>query len=103
MGWAVMTMASVAKIAMPMLLAGEPVRTLGLWSFHALVMSHRGEILGFPTEQLVWFPSPSVGAQELIASLSGSPRAAQGQYLDITRWSAGFASECLAKASSARP
>jgi hypothetical protein len=53
LGWVVTTMVSVAKIATPVLLAGEPMRTLGLRSFHALVMSPRGEILSFPTEPLV--------------------------------------------------
>ena len=53
LGWAVMTMASVAKIAVSVLLAGESVRTLGLRSFRAPVMSPRGEILGFPVEALV--------------------------------------------------
>ena len=53
LGWAITTMASVTKIAEPVLLAGESVRTLGLWSFHALVMSPKGEILSFPTEPLV--------------------------------------------------
>jgi hypothetical protein len=48
-----MTMASLAKIAVPMLLAGKSMRTLGLQSFYALVMSPRGKILGFPTEPLV--------------------------------------------------
>ena len=71
-GWAVTTMASVAKIAAPVLLAGKSVRTLGLRSFLALVMSPRGEILGFPTEPLVWFLSLSIGARGLAASLSGS-------------------------------
>ena len=52
-GWAVTTMASVAKIVEPMLLAGESMRTLGLWSFHALVMSPRGKILGFLAEPLI--------------------------------------------------
>jgi hypothetical protein len=53
LGWVVMIMASVAKIAAPVLLAGKSVRTLGLWSFCALVMSPRGEIMGFPTKPLV--------------------------------------------------
>jgi hypothetical protein len=49
-----MTMVLVAKIVVPMLLAGKSVRTLGLRSFRALVMSpHRGEILGFLIEPLV--------------------------------------------------
>jgi hypothetical protein len=48
-----MTMASVATIATPVLLAGESVGTPGLWSFRALVMSLRGEILGFLIETLV--------------------------------------------------
>jgi hypothetical protein len=52
LGWDVTTMASMAKIVVPMLLAGESVRTPGLQSFHALVMSLRGEILGPPTEPL---------------------------------------------------
>jgi len=73
-----MAIASVAKIVAPMLLASEFVRTLGLRSFHALVVSPRGEILGFLTKPLVWFPSPSIGAQGLTASLIGSPRVAQG-------------------------
>jgi hypothetical protein len=46
-------MASLAKIAVPMLLAGKSVRTPGLWSFRALIMSRRGEMLGFSTEPLV--------------------------------------------------
>ena len=53
LGWAGTTMASVAKIAAPVLLAGKSVRTLGLRSFHALVMFPRGKILGFPVEPLV--------------------------------------------------
>jgi hypothetical protein len=53
LGWAITTMASVAKIAAPVLLAGESMRTLGLRSFHALVMSPRVEILGFSTDPLV--------------------------------------------------
>ena len=53
LGWAVTMMASVAKIATPMLLMVMSMRTPGLQSFHALVMSPRGEILGFPTEPLV--------------------------------------------------
>jgi hypothetical protein len=46
-------MASVAKIAMVVLLAGESMRTLGLRSFHTSVMSLRGEILGFMAEPLI--------------------------------------------------
>jgi hypothetical protein len=46
-------MASVDKIAAPVLLVGESVRTLGLWSFRAPVMSPIGEILGFPAEPLI--------------------------------------------------
>ena len=53
LGWAAMTMALAAKIVVPMLLAGESMRTLGLRSFRALVMSLRWEILGFLTEPLV--------------------------------------------------
>ena len=53
LGWAITTMASVAKIVAAVLLAGEFVRTPGLRSFHASVMSLRGEILGFLTEPLV--------------------------------------------------
>jgi hypothetical protein len=54
LGWTIMTMVLVAKIVVPMLLAGKSVRTLGLRSFRALVMSpHRGEILGFLIEPLV--------------------------------------------------
>jgi hypothetical protein len=53
LGWAVTTMASVAKIVVPVLLAGESVSTLGLWLFRAPVMSLRGEILDFLTEPLV--------------------------------------------------
>ena len=53
LGWAVTTMALVAKITMPVLLAGESMRTPGLRSFGAPVMSPKGEILGFPTEPLV--------------------------------------------------
>ena len=53
LGWAVMMIALVAKIAAPMLLAGESVRTLGLRSFRAPVLSPRGEMLGFPIEPLV--------------------------------------------------
>jgi hypothetical protein len=41
-------MASLAKIVVSMLLVGKSVRTSGLRSFYALVMSPRGEILGFP-------------------------------------------------------
>ena len=53
LGWTVMMMASVAKITMPVLLMGKSVRTPGLQLFHALVMSPRGEIFGFPIEPLV--------------------------------------------------
>jgi hypothetical protein len=53
LGWAVMMLASVAKTAAPVLLAGESVRTPGLRSFRALVMSLRGEILGFLAEPLI--------------------------------------------------
>jgi hypothetical protein len=53
LGWVVTIMASVAKIVVPVLLAGKSVRTLGLRSFHALVMSPRGEILSFPIEPLI--------------------------------------------------
>ena len=45
-------MVSLANIAVPVLLAGKSVRTLGLRSFRALVMSPSGEILGFSTEPL---------------------------------------------------
>jgi hypothetical protein len=45
--------ASVAKIVAPVLLAGESMRTLGLRSFCALVISPRGGILGFLTEPLI--------------------------------------------------
>ena len=51
--WAAKTMASVSKIAAPMLLAGKSVKTPSLRSFHALVMSPKGEILGIPTLPLV--------------------------------------------------
>ena len=53
LGWAIMAMASMAKIAVPVLLVGESMRTLGLQSFLALVMSPIGEILGFLAEPLV--------------------------------------------------
>ena len=53
LGWAVTTMASVAKIIAPVLLEGESVSTLGLWSFRAPVMSPRGDILGFLIKPLV--------------------------------------------------
>jgi hypothetical protein len=53
LGWAVTTMASVAKIATPTLLVGKPMRTLGSRLFCAQVMSPRGEILGLPTKTLV--------------------------------------------------
>ena len=53
LGWAITIMASVAKIDVPVLLAGKSMRTPGLRSFRALVMSPRGEILGFPIEPLV--------------------------------------------------
>ena len=53
LGWAVMTMASVAKIIVPVLLTGKSVRTPGLQSFRALVMSPKGEILGFLAEPLI--------------------------------------------------
>jgi hypothetical protein len=53
LGWAIMTMASVAKIVVPMLPVGEFVRTLGLRLVRTLVMSPRGEIFGLPTEPLV--------------------------------------------------
>ena len=53
LGWAFMTMASLPKIVTPVLLVGKSVRTPGLRSFYALVMSPKGEILGFPTEPLV--------------------------------------------------
>jgi hypothetical protein len=46
-------MASLAKITAPMLLAVKFMRTLGLRSFYAPVMSPRGEILDFLTEPLV--------------------------------------------------
>jgi hypothetical protein len=46
-------MASVAKITALVLLAGKSVRTLGLWSFCAPVMSPREEILDFLTEPLI--------------------------------------------------
>ena len=48
-----MTMALVAKIAAPMLLAGESMRNLGLRSFCAPVMSPRGEILYFLVDPIV--------------------------------------------------
>ena len=53
LGWAVTMMVLLAKIAAPILLAGKSVRTPGLQLFHALVMSPRGEIFGFPIEPLV--------------------------------------------------
>jgi hypothetical protein len=53
LGWAITMMASVAKITTPMLLMGKSVRTQSLRSFRALIMSPRGEILGFPAEPLV--------------------------------------------------
>jgi hypothetical protein len=46
-------MAAVAKIAVPVLLVGKSVRTPSLRSFCALVMSPKGEMLGFMTEPLV--------------------------------------------------
>ena len=46
-------MALVAKIVVPVLLAGKSVRTPGIGSFRALVMSPRGEVLSFPIEPLV--------------------------------------------------
>jgi ABC-type spermidine/putrescine transport system permease subunit II len=53
LGWAITMMASVDKIVAPVLLAGESVRTLGLWLFCALIMSPRGEILDFPAKPLI--------------------------------------------------
>jgi hypothetical protein len=46
-------MVLMAKITAPVLLTGKSVRTPGLWSFYAPVMSSRGEILGFLIEQLI--------------------------------------------------
>jgi len=46
-------MALMAKIAVPMLLMGKSVRTPGLQSFRAPVMTPRGEILGFLAEPLI--------------------------------------------------
>ena len=85
LGWAITMMALLAKIAVPMLLAGKSTRTSGLRSFHAPVMSSRGEIVGFLIEPLVKFPSPSVGTQGLATSLVGSPQVALGGYSDIPR------------------
>jgi hypothetical protein len=53
LGWAVTKMASLAKLTAPVLLAGKSLRTLGLRSFCAPVMSPRGKILDFSTEPLV--------------------------------------------------
>jgi hypothetical protein len=53
LGWDITMMASMAKITAPVLLMGKSMRTPGLRSFHAPVMSPRGEILGFLTELLV--------------------------------------------------
>jgi hypothetical protein len=53
LGWAVTMMASLAKIATPVLLVGKSMRTLGLRLFCAPVMSPRGEILGFLIKPLV--------------------------------------------------
>ena len=52
-GWVVTMMASLAKIVVPVLLAGKSMRTPGAWSFRALVMSSRGEIPGFLIEPLI--------------------------------------------------
>jgi hypothetical protein len=76
LGWAIMTMASVVKIAAPVLLVGKSMRTLGLWSFRALVKSSRGEILSFSIEPPVLFLSLSIGARGLAASLDGSSQVA---------------------------
>jgi hypothetical protein len=46
-------MASLAKIATPVLPVGKFVRTLGLWLFRAPVISPKREILGFLIEPLV--------------------------------------------------
>jgi hypothetical protein len=46
-------MASVAKITTPVLLASKSMRTLGLWSFCAPIMSPREEILDFLIEPLI--------------------------------------------------
>jgi hypothetical protein len=43
----------VVKIVVPVLLTGKSLRTLGLWSFRAPIMSLRGEILGFSAEPLI--------------------------------------------------
>jgi hypothetical protein len=48
-----MMMASLTKIATPMILTGKSMRTLGLRLFRAPVMSPNGEILSFLTEPLV--------------------------------------------------
>ena len=53
LGWVVTMMALVSKIAAPLLLAGKSVRTPGLQSFNAPVMSPRREILGFLAEPLI--------------------------------------------------
>jgi hypothetical protein len=53
MGWAAMTIASLAKIVAPILLAGKSERTPDLRSFHAPVISPRAEILGFLTEPII--------------------------------------------------
>jgi len=70
-GWVATTIASMAKIAAPMLLAGKSVRTPSLCSFRALVMSPRGEIHGFPTEPLIRFLSPFCRAQGSLPPLVG--------------------------------
>jgi hypothetical protein len=48
-----MIMAPVAKIVVPVILAGKSMRTLGLRSFRAQVISPRGEILDFLTKPIV--------------------------------------------------
>jgi hypothetical protein len=50
----------VAKIVAPVLLVGKSMRTLSLRSFHAMVMSRRGEILAFLAEPLVGTEACSV-------------------------------------------
>jgi hypothetical protein len=53
LAWVVTRMASVAKIIALVLVMGKSVRTSGLWSFRAPIMSSKGEILGFLAEPLI--------------------------------------------------
>jgi hypothetical protein len=85
LGWAITMMASLAKITVPMLLAGKSVRTPGLRSFRALVMSPQRRDPRLPDRATRIVPEPIYRYSRARCLPHWVTTSGSSQYLDIVR------------------